>query len=409
MIEILVVLEDKDNFNRYRDLVLHYNDDPDIRRVIDNIAKYYEETKADTLDWTTFDTFFFLKNPMLKDERKMLFEGLFKKLLGVDRTLKESFVETFLERYYAQRIAFEASEVAEGKPGKRITTLSDELQDYLSLTKRLTTGKNEICTKTLTELLEGTSPGTGLRWRLSCLNDSLGELHTGKLLLFGGRPDSGKTTMLTSEGTHMAAQLPEEKRLYYFGNEEDDDALMPRIICSALGVDRSKLESDPDFYWDEYIRLMGGDPLKIKLCDKSSTSVHDIERMIGQGDCGLIIIDQLRKVQGFDKIEGIKRTEKLFNWAREICKEYAPVITVGQLDVAAENEAYPHMGMLYESKTAAQGELDAMITIGRVRGSVPANARYISFPKNKMPRPDVPSMRHGQYEVQLMADIGRFI
>ena len=311
-----------------------------------------------------------------------------------------------LERYYAQRIAFSALEVAEGKPKKTLQTASDELQAYISATKGVGSLTDEACRDDLLTLFKHSVPGTGLEWRMSCLNESLGELHKGNFLLFAGRPDSGKTTLLLSEGTYMAQQVPPEKKILLFSNEEGALALKPRLVSSLLGVDRTTLESDPLRYWDDYVRLLGGDPDKILLIEKSNLSVTDIERWVDRENAGLILIDQLRKIHGFNDIKGIARTERIFNWGRELSKDIAPVITVTQLDGEAENVAYPSMSRLYESKTAVQGEMDAIITIGRVDGSVPANARYIGMVKNKMPRPGDEAMRHAKHEVTLLSEIG---
>ena len=407
MIEILSTLQTKDNYFKYKDLVLKYNTDTDIGRIVQAIEHYYRDTGQQDLDWNTFETYFFVKNPMIKDERKMLFEGMFRKLAALSPGVAKSILDTFTERYYAQRIAFEAGEVAEGKPGKTLDAVADALQEYTAHAK-IDDHRDEVAREDLDNLLKVTAPGTGLEWRLNCLNEAMGELPSGRIVLFGGRPDSGKSTMLMSESTYMAQQLPDDQCVLYFTNEEDREAYKPRIIQSLLGVDLTKLESDPAHYWSEYVRLLGGNEDKIMLIDKPGLSVHDIERWLSKVKAGLIVIDQLRNVEGFAKIEGIQRTEKLFKWVREIAKEYASVLTVGQLDTEADKEPYPPMRALYESKTAAQGTLDAFVTIGVVPGSVPPNARYIGVVKNKMPRPRNPMMRKGRFECMILEDIGRF-
>jgi energy-coupling factor transporter ATP-binding protein EcfA2 len=409
MIEILSVLEDKDNYIRYIDIVKKYNTDNDIKRIIDNIDIYYIDTSLPSIDWVSFKTFFFVKNPMIKDTKKILFDSMFDTLAkptGI--AIKSTLVNTFLERYHAQRIAVLAMDVDSGKTGVTLETVSDELQAYFSSSGRLGTGLDGACYDDLETLFKHSISGTGLKWRLEALNDSLGEVHKGNFILFAGRPDAGKSTLLCSEGTFMTQQLS-DSRCLYFSNEESSLALKPRIISSLLGVDRKTLESDPKLHWENYTRLLGGNSDKLLLVEKADLSVLDIEKWVQKDKVGLILVDQLRKVKGFNDIKGIARTETLFNWARELCKEYAPLITVTQLDGEAENIAYPSMARVYESKTAIQGEMDAIVTIGRVDGSVPANARYLGVVKNHMPRPNDPKLRNGKHEVLLLADIGRFV
>ena len=130
LIEILSTLETKDNFFKYKDLVLKYNTDNDIGRIVQYIDHYYRDTGQDDLDWSTFETYFFVNNPMIKDDRKMLFEGMFRKLGTLSPGIAKTILDTFMSRYYALRISFEAGEVAEGKPGKTLDAVADALQEY---------------------------------------------------------------------------------------------------------------------------------------------------------------------------------------------------------------------------------------------------------------------------------------
>jgi replicative DNA helicase len=260
----------------------------------------------------------------------------------------------------------------------------------------------------LDELLDSIAPGSGLSWRLSALNEALGDLRKSNFCLFAGRPESGKTTLMCSEITHMAPQLPPDEKVLYFTNEEGGKVVKTRLYSSLLGVDLKTLLSNRTYYANEYQKALGGDRNKIIVIDKHDMHVNDIEYWLNREEVGLICIDQLRKVRGFDDIKGIQRLERLFQQAREWSKEYAPVLTVSQLDNMAENKQYPDMSMLYESKTAVQGECDVIVNIGQISGSVPAYARWLNIVKNKMPTPGDPAMRHGRYEVQLHPDIARY-
>ena len=54
----------------------------------------------------------------------------------------------------------------------------------------------------------------GLRWRLQTLNKMLGSLRKGDFGFIFARPETGKTTFLTSEITHFAIQA--EKPILWF-------------------------------------------------------------------------------------------------------------------------------------------------------------------------------------------------
>ncbi|HAI38327.1 MAG TPA: hypothetical protein DCM40_09490, partial [Maribacter sp.] len=62
---------------------------------------------------------------------------------------------------------------------------------------------------------------------------------------------------------------------------------------------------------------------------------------------------------------------------------HGPIIGASQLDATADNEKYPTMGALYNSKTAVQGEADAILTIGQTKQDGP-DIRFLSAPKNKL-------------------------
>ena len=81
---------------------------------------------------------------------------------------------------------------------------------------------------------------------------------------------------------------------------------------------------------------------------------------------------------------------------------------MSQLGDNADNIAYPGVNTLYESRTAAQGETDAIINIGWVNGSIPTNARYLNIVRNKLPHPGDPDRRLGKYECLLNSDKARF-
>ena len=409
MIQILYILEEYNDYIKYNNIVYKNTTDDIIKRILINIKSYYEELKVPVIDWSDFETYFFVKNPMITPSKAIQFKAVFDTIKKPNAALKSSLLDTYMERYHAERIAFMALEVAEGKPSKRLDVVQSELDEYILQSGKAAQIGKEANREDITTILNRTSSSAGLRWRLTGLNESLGSLIKGKFLFFGGRPDSGKTTLLMSEGGYMAQQLPEDEICFYFSNEEDADALKPRILCSVLGIDLLTLKSDPDMYWERYKDALGGNPDKILLIEKPDLSVTDIEWWIAHEKPGLILVDQLRKVKGFDTLDGIKRTERLFNWGREIAKHHAPVITVGQLDDSAENEAYPPMRTIYESKTAIQGEMDVIVNIGCVAGSVPPNARYLGVVKNKMPSPEVPALRKGKHEVLILQDIGRFV
>lgn len=70
----------------------------------------------------------------------------------------------------------------------------------------------EYVTHNLEELLTHSYADSGLRWRLNCLNKSLGSLRPGDFGFIFARPETGKTTFLASEITAMLSQRSGESQ-----------------------------------------------------------------------------------------------------------------------------------------------------------------------------------------------------
>jgi replicative DNA helicase len=387
--------------------VYKHTSDPDVKRIIENLDQFWLSTTDNTVDWMQFETWFIVKNPMIQSGKQALYHAIFVDLAG-SIAVKKSLVETYLERYHAERIAFLAMEVAEGKK-RDLADVRTEFETYMVTSGKIEELDNQANTEDLSAILDSVAPGSGLKWRLEAFNESLGDLRKANFCLFAARPEVGKTALMCSELTFMTPQLPSDKIALYFTNEEGARPLKARLYSSLLGVDLRTLESDRLLYHKEYTKALGGDPNRILIIDKHNLHVNDIEYWMGKTNAGIICIDQLRKVRGFDDMSGINRLERLFQQAREWSKEVAPVLTVSQLDNQAEGMQYPTMDMLYESKTAVQGECDVIVNIGAVPGSVPKYARWLNIVKNKMPTPGNPSLRHARHEVLLQPDIARYV
>lgn len=407
MLEILTVLDTKDNYSIYYNTISKYNTDKYITRILQYIDIYYRDTTLTSIEWSAFGSWFFVKNPLIKDTQKSLYESMFTKLEATPTALKSDLVATFMARYYAERIAHISMEVMEG----RRSDLSDvytEVTTYLDSSGKTAEIDSERLSMALEDILDDVAVGSGLSWRMKAFNESLGPLRLGNLVLIAARPEAGKTTLLCSEATHMAEQLPEGKKVIYFTNEEGPPVRL-RLYQAALGKDLEWINKNRLLSKSFYGKIMSGDMDKIIVVSKPNIHINDIEYWINKEDTGLICIDQLRKVYGHEDIKGgIQRLEKIFQTAREWAKAYAPVITVSQLDSSAEDNQYPSMACLYESKTAVQGECDVIVNMGMISGSVPLNARWINIVKNKLPTPGDISLRHGKHEVRIHSEIARF-
>ncbi len=218
--------------------------------------------------------------------------------------------------------------------------------------------------------------------------------------------NTGKTTFLTDQFSFMAGQA--EAPILHLNNEQEGDEVMFRYYQSALGWTMEQVYADLP-----RAKKLFNETTKenILLYDQGKIHWKQVERLLELKKPALMCIDQLDKIEGFDDDREDLRLGAIYQWTRELAKEYCPIAAVCQADGTAEGQRWLHMGMVANAKTAKQAEADWMLGIGRSNDSGYEKLRFLHLSKNKMqaqPGMDA-SMRHMKQEVVLEAEIGRYI
>jgi replicative DNA helicase len=248
----------------------------------------------------------------------------------------------------------------------------------------------------------------GLRWRLQALNKMLGSLRKGDFGFVFARPETGKTTFLASEVSFMAEQLKEDSGpILWLNNEEQGSKVMLRLYQAVLGVDLTTLYRDLAGYKKAFHEITHG---KIKLYDSGTIHKKTVERLCRQCKPSLIIFDQIDKIQGFDSDREDLRLGTIYQWARELAKEHAPVIGVCQADGTGEGQRWLTMANVSNAKTAKQAEADWILGIGKVHDVGFDTIRYLHASKNKLTgdSDSDPTLRHGRLEVLIEPEVARY-
>jgi replicative DNA helicase len=250
----------------------------------------------------------------------------------------------------------------------------------------------------------------GLRWRLKELNVALGPLRKGDFIIVAARPETGKTTFTASEASYMMTQLQPDEHVIWINNEEASNKVMMRVIQSFHGVTTGDLLSKADYYEEEFISN-GGKRFLVLDDDSGVKSAVKIARLFKEYKPGLIIFDQLDKVHGSKQDREDLRIGQLYEWARDIAKEYCPVIAISQVDGTGEGEKWIQMNQLRGSKTDKIGEADAIITIGKSNEPAMDLQRFIHVPKNKLfgGSETLEAHRHGCFEVEIEPAKARYV
>jgi len=258
----------------------------------------------------------------------------------------------------------------------------------------------------LEDLYESQIATPGLRWRTQWLNKSLGSLRKGDFGFIFARPETGKTTFLASEISHMIKQT--EGDILWFNNEEQGKKVGIRVFQSFFGTQQNILFGQQKEAYNKQYKDIVGDRIKI-LDSEDSSSYKRIEEVLESTNPALIIFDQIDKVKGFKADRNDLELKAIYQWARELAKKYGPVIAVSQASGEAEGKLWLTMDMVDGSKTAKQGEADWILGIGKEQDNT-SRLRYFNITKNKLigDEDTLPDLRHGQTQVLIKPEIARY-
>lgn len=313
--------------------------------------------------------------------------------------LLQNVLKEIKERNLAYKIAQTALKVSEGK-GKL-----SEIDDLYKKFEVQEIETSRFVSQNIEEIYNDSVKTPGIRWRLESLNRSLGPLRKGDFGFIFARPETGKTTLLSSEITFFAGQV--KSPILWINNEEQGNKVVLRCYQAALGIRTEQLAGNLKEIRQQYKNLTNDN---IYIYDNASTNKREVEAICKEIQPSLIVFDQLHKVKGFVNDRDDLRLGAIFGWAREIAKEYAPVIAVNQADGSAENKKYLTMEHVSGSKTAIQAEADWILGIGKIHDPGFEFIRFLNISKNKLVGDEntKPKDRHGRFDVLIEPEIARY-
>lgn len=255
------------------------------------------------------------------------------------------------------------------------------------------------------EIMERVNTTEGRRWRLDCLNKSLGSLRPGDFGFIFARPETGKTTFLASEIT--SSLLGATQPTIWFNNEEQGWKVMFRVLQAYFGVTSDVIMSNIKHYHQRFNEETNNG---FQLRDAATLSRHEIEKIIEKHNPNLVIYDQITKLKGFKADRNDLMLGDICQWARELAKGSHAAIGVSQADGTAEGIRYLTMEHVANAKTAMQAEADFILGIGKIHDTTQEYIRFLNISKNKLfGDPDsIPDLRHGHFETIIEPQIARY-
>lgn len=414
---LLHILKKRVDFFRYKPFIKEHTIPREIKILLDSLEDYFNKEKSlKEIDFDVFVTWFKLhKIPSLSKEKHSIYDKIFEKLTDTppSQADMDATVEFFIEKDYAIKISDHLIKITEGDDTKSILDIEDMMRDYKKeVGKALEDNEDIFVTDDPEEIIKDVMTG-GLEWRLEELNISIGPVRKGNFLIVSAYVNTGKTTFLANEATYMAEQLKDDEVVVWFNNEEEGSSVKYRLWQSALGWTKKQIGASPINTVAELKKVWNGKLDRIKMVDIKDINVSRVEDILDHVNPGLIIFDQLWKVNGFnDSFSEVDKMRRLFGWGRELAHNYAPVISVHQADGTAIGCKYPEMHQLYNSRVGVQGEADAIVMVGRdLDPSEPEEVRGIRVAKNKLPGGprSEEKERHAIWEVDIDIEHARYI
>jgi len=366
------------------------------------IHNYYLNSTSDSMDQSALELAYHSSYLLADSERDEL-TVLVTRIMGLEVTVCN--VVTYLDEHRKRCVAGELAKVAlDVEDGTaKLEDLLDKVNEFEH--QQIEIEEAKPVNMDLLDLYQSQIQTPGLRWRLHWLNQSLGSLRQGDFGFIFARPETGKTTFLASEMTHMVTQT--EGDILWFNNEEQGKKVAVRCFQALFGVTNKTLFDNKEENAARYREIVGN---RIQIYDyEDSSSASRVEAIIKETNPSLIIFDQIDKIKGFKSDRYDLELKKIYQWAREIAKKYAPVIAVSQAGGSGEGKVWLTMDDVDSSKTAKQGEADWILGIGKEQDNT-SNMRYLNISKNKLlgDHDTLPDLRHGNKQVMIKPDIARY-
>lgn len=400
---------DKANY-RFRRLIQNHSVQNETKQVLTDIEVYFDKfPERESFTWAEFSQWFLVvQHPMYGEDLVAKYRAYFSGMAeDLNEDVVQDIVDSFLKRSFCTEVADIADEVATGSEEygvEDVLALVDEYQQGLAALDE------DLDEWDMESLLTSTIGDGGYTWPLHELNQSLGPVRQGDLILIGARPNAGKTSLIAHCLTHMASQIEDDRPILWHCNEEMGKRVRLRVIQAALGWTTDEIKSNWETAMEQYCAAVNGKH-RIIIWHQPDASIYDLEQKCMKLNPAIIVSDQLRKVGGFEGAgTDVQRLAKLFAKARVMAAKYAPFFCVHQLDATAEGVLYPGPETLHGSKTDIQGDLDVQLLIGKDTSPGMEHVRGLSIVKNKLSGgPDtVEALRETTHEVRFHPGIARY-
>ena len=372
----------------------------DISSLYDTIQKAHEKYEQDIKVDELYSLHTAIFNPALTRAAKEKFSELVEDIKEVQEPNKEiakDIMRILSDRDLAQRIAVESTEIFNGKEANfnEITTMIEKHKHGID------EEKVPAVTKDVNEVLDLLSLTTKWKFNIPKLNECVGGIGGGNLMIAFARPETGKTAFWVSLCAGPDGFAEQGAKIHAFINEEPAIRTQMRAISCYTGMTREEIVDDiqtAQSYWSDIKN-------NISMFDTVDWSMEDIDSHCEKHKPDIIVIDQLDKIS----VSGTyartdEKLRQIYTSTREIAKRRnCAVIAISQASADAHNRNSISFDQMENSKTGKAAEADLIIGIGKNTGADPSDkSRTLCVSKNKI------NGYHGEPVCTIRREISRY-
>lgn len=288
-----------------------------------------------------------------------------------------SFVEKKLREcitggYVTETVREDAKEIITAYKSRRLNEILnktsitpdnlDAAMDYITLEIDRLNDRKDSRTKSLAQIVKENKddyfkdkdkPQAELEFRV--LNDMLGGLEAGDMIVIGARPSVGKSAFATQIASHLAET---GRKIGYFNLEMTEKQIYERFVSSASGIGLTRIKRAIKYTGDEEERFRKANEMLEKkesiIITTGSQAVSAIQREVKKRNYDLIIIDYLQLIKPEGRYKGNRFAEvgDISHSIKALATDFEiPVVVLSQLNrasVGRENQE-PTMSELRES------------------------------------------------------------
>lgn len=213
---------------------------------------------------------------------------------------------------------------------------------------------------------------------ISSVDNFLGGLNKGNLIILAARPGVGKTSFALNMAYNVASSSRYEPRksIAFFSLEMSNSELSKRILSSTLHIDSEalRLGTLKDDEWDDIYDFWHDTLPNVNFImdDTPAITILDIKSKLRKiNNLGLVVIDYLQLMNSAKKTESrVQEISDLTRSLKLMAKEIdVPVILLSQLSRSVEkDDRAPRLSDLRDSGSIEQ-DADVVIFLSRATGA----------------------------------------